>query len=145
MEIIIIVGILIFICSFIAFLHHRRIRSIALSRSNSDICAYARSFDYRNVDTKIMREVYNHVQAWAGKYEGVPFPVEADDCFKEIYKIHPDDLDDIYLEIAQKLGISTESPELNPYWNKVTSVKNLVLFLQNQPKVKDSQAVKALV
>jgi len=92
-----------------------------------------------------MREVYNHVQAWAGKYEGVPFPVEADDCFKEIYKMHPDDLDDIYLEIAQKLGISTENPELNPYWNKVTNVKSLVLFLQNQPRVKDRLIAKAFV
>ncbi len=55
----------------------------------------------------------------------------------------PDDLDDMYVDIAQKLGISTENPEANPYWNKVTTVKNLVLFLHNQPKVKDSQVVKA--
>ena len=143
MEIIVGFGILIFIGSCIAFWHHRRMRSIVLSRSNSDICRYARSFDYRNVDTKIMREVYNHVQEWAGKYEGIPFPVEADDCFDAIYKMHSDDLDDIYLDIAQKLGISTENPKANPYWNKVTTVKNLVLFLHNQPKVKDSLVAKA--
>jgi hypothetical protein len=134
MEIIAILAGLIFIFSGVAFWHHRRMRYIALGRKNSDICRYARSFDYRAVDTKIMREVYNHVQAWAGKYEGIPFPVEADDCFNEIYNMHPDDLDDIYLEIAQKLGVSTEDPELNPYWNKVTTVKNLVLFLHNQKK-----------
>ncbi len=143
MEIIVIVAILIVIGSCAAFWHYRRMCSIALSRSSSDICRYARSFDYRNVDTKIMREVYNHVQEWAGKYEGIPFPVEADDCFDEIYKMDADDLEDIYLGIAQKLGISTENPEANPYWNKVTTVKNLVLFLHNQPKVKDSQVVKA--
>jgi acyl carrier protein len=136
MEIIVIVGILILIGSCIAFLHYRHLRSIALSRSDSDICRYARSFDYRHVDTKIMREVYNHVQEWAGRYEGIPFPVEADDCFDEIYKMDSDDLDDIYLDIAQKLGISTENPEANPYWNKVSTVKNLVLFLHNQPKIK---------
>ncbi len=145
MEVIVIVGILIFIGSCVAFLHHYRMRSIALSRSDSDICRYARSFDYRNVDTKIMREVYNHVQEWAGKYEGIPFPVEPDDCFDEIYKMDADDLEDIYLDIAQKLGISTENPEVNPYWNKVTTVKNLVLFLHNQPKVKDSRVAKAFV
>ncbi len=48
----------------------------------------------------------------------------------------PDDLDDMYVDIAQKLGISTENPEANPYWNRVTTVKNLVLFLHNQPKIK---------
>lgn len=143
MEIIVIVGILIFIGSCIAFSHYRHLRSIALTRSDSDICRYARSFDYRNVDTNIMREVYNYVQEWAGKYEGIPFPVEADDCFDEIYKMDTDDLEDMYADIAQKLGISTENPEANPYWNKVTTVKNLVLFLHNQPKVKDSQVVKA--
>lgn len=85
-----------------------------------------------------MREVYNQVQAWAGNYEGVPFPVEAGDCFNEIYNMHPDDLDDMYFEIAQKLGISIENPEANPYWNQVTTIKNLVLFLHNQPKVKSA-------
>ena len=136
MEIIVISGVFIFICSGAAFWQHRRMHSIALGRKSSDICLYARSFDCRNVDTKIMREVYSHVQAWAGKYEDVPFPVEADDCFNETYKMHPDDVDDIYFGIAKKLGISTENPELNPYWNKVVNVKSLVLFLHNQPKIK---------
>jgi hypothetical protein len=134
MDVIVILSTIIVACSGIAFWNHRRMRSIALSRKDSNICVYARSFDYRNVDAQIMREVYNHVQAWAGKYEGIPFPVEAGDCFNEIYKMHPDDLDDMYFEIAKKLGISTEDPESNPYWNQVTNVKNLVLFLHNQPK-----------
>lgn len=136
MKIIVILGIVITLFLAVSFWNHRRMRSIALNRKNLTICAYAKSFDYRNVDTKIMREVYNHIQAWAGKYEGVNFPVEANDCFNETYRMDPDDLDDIYFEIAEKLGISTENPQSNPYWNQVTTVKNLVLFLHNQPKVK---------
>ncbi|MBK8188117.1 MAG: hypothetical protein IPK77_13205 [Cellvibrio sp.] len=136
MKIIVIFGIVMMLISAFSFWNHRRMRSIALNRKNSTICAYAKSFDYRNVDTKIMREVYNHVQAWAGKYEGANFPVEANDCFNEIYKMDLEDLDDIYFEIAEKLGISTDNPESNPYWNQVTTVKNLVLFLHNQPKLK---------
>lgn len=110
-------------------------RMLALGRKKSTIFLYARSFDYRNVDTGIVREVYNQVQAWAGKHEGIPFPVEADDCFESVYKMDPEDLDDMCIDIAKKLGISIESSEANPYWNKVATVKDLVLFLHNQPKV----------
>ena len=46
---IIVIGILVLIFSCFAFLHYRRMRSIALSRKDSDICRYARSFDYRDV------------------------------------------------------------------------------------------------
>ncbi|WP_211216990.1 hypothetical protein [Simiduia agarivorans] len=82
-----------------------------------------------------MREVYNLVQEWAGKYEDIPFPVQADDTFDGIYRMDPDDLDDIYFEVAEKLGISKENSEANPYYDKVETVKDLVLFLNDQPRV----------
>lgn len=49
----------------------------------------------------------------------------------------PDDLEGIYWLVSDKLGIETENTEENPYYEKVTSVKNLVLFLHNQPKIKN--------
>jgi hypothetical protein len=111
-----------------------RMRKIARERGGPNICAYARSFDYRNTDTKIMREVWNEVQYYLGEYDGKPFPISSDDLFAEIYNLDPDDLDDIYWAVADRMGIETENPERNPYFNQVTSVRNLVLFLQNQPK-----------
>lgn len=114
---------------------HYRMKKIAIERGNPNICEYARSFDYRNVDTKIMREVWNEVQLNLGNYNGKPFPVKAEDMFEETYNMHPDDLDDIYWSVADRLGIDTEQPENNPYFNQVTSVKNLVLFLHNQPRI----------
>ena len=117
---------------------HYRMKKIAIERGNPNICEYARSFDYRNVDTKIMRAVWNEVQLNLGNYNGKPFPVKAEDMFEETYNMHPDDLDDIYWSVADRLGIDTEQPENNPYFNKVTSVKNLVLFLHNQPRISDA-------
>ena len=52
--------------------------------------------------------------------------------------MHPDDLDEIYFEVADKLGISTNSAEKNPYFERVDTVKDLVLFLCNQQKLKDA-------
>ncbi|WP_041590078.1 hypothetical protein [Teredinibacter turnerae] len=117
---------------------HYRMRKIAMSRGKPDICAYARSFDFRNTDTKIMREVYNSVQEWAGKYDGIAFPVQSSDSFESLYKMDPDDLDDIYIEVAEKLGISIKEAEKNPYFEQVKTVKDLVLFLNNQPKLKNA-------
>ena len=128
-----IVGIFIFIAILVA-LDHRRMKKIAIERGKPDICNYARSFDYRNIDTKIMREVYNLVQEWAGKFDEIPFPVQADDSFDEIYKMDPDDLDEIYFEVTEKLGISKENAEANPYYDRVETVKDLVLFLNEQSK-----------
>jgi acyl carrier protein len=50
----------------------------------------------------------------------------------------PDDLDDIYFEVAEKLGISKEDAEANPYYDKVETVKDLVLFLNEQPRVNNA-------
>lgn len=117
-------------------LGHRRMKKIAIDRGEPNICEFARSFDYRNVDTKIIREVWNELQKCLGKYDGKPFPVKAEDLFEDTYELDPDDLDDVYWAVADRLGIETENPENNPFRNQVTTVKNLVLFLHNQPRVK---------
>ena len=130
----IIIGFVILIV-FGSIYQYYRLKKIATMRGAADICTYARSFDYRNIDTKIMRAVFEKVQEWAGEFDGKPFPVKADDDFDRIYQMDPDDLDDIYYEVANELGISTERAEDNPYYDKVKSVKELVLFLHNQQKI----------
>lgn len=131
----IILGVMVFI-AVLSALNHRRMKKLVIERGEPNICAYARSFDYRNVDTKIMREVYNLVQEWAGKYDDMPFPVQAEDTFEGIYQMDTDDLDDIYFEVSEKLGISKENAEANPYYDRVETVKDLVLFLNEQSKVR---------
>lgn len=128
-----IIGIFILFTILVA-LDHRRMKRIAIKRGKPDICTYARSFDYRNIDTRIMREVYNLVQEWAGKFDEIPFPVQADDSFDEIYRMDPDNIDEIYFEVTEKLGISKENAEANRYYDRVETVKDLVLFLNEQSK-----------
>ncbi len=132
-----IIGFVLFIAVLIV-VDHCRMRKIARGRGKPDICKYARSFDFRNTDTKIMREIYNSIQEWAGKYDDVPFPVQSEDSFEKLYQMDPDDLDDIYLEVAEKLGISTEEAEKNPYYERVETVKDLVLFLNSQPRLESA-------
>jgi hypothetical protein len=138
MEIVYIIGALLVIGVIYTILDNRRMSRIAGERGALDICSFARSFDYRKIDTKIIREVWNEVQDSLGEYNGKKFPVLADDLFEETYKLDPEDLDDAYWAIADKLGISTDSPEKNPYWGNVKSVSDLVQFLHHQPKVKNA-------
>lgn len=134
----------IIICIFVLVLvawtiiNYFKMKKIAIERGNPNICEYARSFDCRAVDTKIMREVWNEVQLSLGEYDGKLFPVKAEDTFEQTYHMDSDDLDEIYWVIANRLGIDTEQPENNPYFNQVTTVKNLVLFLHNQPRVSNA-------
>lgn len=50
----------------------------------------------------------------------------------------PEDIDDIYFDVADKLGISVEDAEKNPFYERVNTVKDLVLFLDKQPRLKDT-------
>jgi hypothetical protein len=45
-------------------LERRRIKQIAMKRGDANICAFVRSLDYRNLDTKIIRAVYNEFKDW---------------------------------------------------------------------------------
>lgn len=136
MEILYIIAGLIVVGAIYSIVDHRRMKKIAIERGEPNICEFARSFDYRNVDTRIIREVWNVLQGCLGNYNGRPFPVKAEDLFDDTYKLDPDDLDDAYWAVANRPGIDTDNPENNPYWNRVTTVKNLVLFLHNQPRLK---------
>lgn len=138
MEIIYIIEFLIAVGVIFYILDYFKMNSLAAERGEANICEYARSFDFRNVDTKIMREVWNELQDWLGPYNRKPFPLKANDLFDKTYSMDPDDLDDIYWSLADRLGIDTENSETNPYFNKVTSVKNLVLFLHHQPRLNNA-------
>jgi hypothetical protein len=115
---------------------HRKMKRLALERGEPNICEFSRTFDYRQIDTKILREVWNETQINLGTYAGKNFPIKAEDLFEQTYNFDSDDLDEIYWVVADRLGIDTENPEENPYWNKVDSVKDLVLLLHYQPKLK---------
>ena len=51
-------------------------------------------------------------------------------------EIDDEDLDmDLVAEIGQRTGRSMENAEKNPYYGKVSTVEDLVLFFNLQPKI----------
>lgn len=92
----------------------------------------ARSLDYRRLDTKIIRAVYEGFQPYL-----IPaFPIRASDDLDPTYRIDREDLDDLAYGITGRCGRSVDGFEQNPYYGKVSTVSELIEFLCAQPKAR---------
>jgi len=111
----------------------RQRRRMAASRSGESICQFARSFK-RRTDTWILRAVYEEISQYFA-VDGRPFPIRADDNHKSDLYIHPEDLDDMAIKIASRSGRSMEDAERNPFYGDVHTVRDIVLFLENQSRI----------
>ena len=100
-------------------------------RKGLSICEFAREFDSRAVDTWVIRAVYEQLQAVLATRQNVP--IKASDNLFDTLKLDEDDLNlDLVEEIAQRTGRSTENFQSNPYYGKVITARNLVLFFNHQ-------------
>lgn len=109
-----------------------RLRRIAEKRKNDSICSFARDFDYRKVDTLIIRAVYEEMQHSCKSI--VPnFPVRAVDLLKEDLDLDLEDLDDMAAVIAARTQRVLDKTDQNPFYDKVKTVSDLVMFLSHQP------------
>ncbi len=104
------------------------------SRKGLSICDFAKEFDLEVVDTWVVRAVYEQVQAALPTSQKIPIKA-SDDLFATL-KLDEDDLDlSLMGEIAQRTGRSLDNYERNPYYGKVTTVRYLVLFFNQQAHV----------
>ncbi len=109
-----------------------QLRCLAEERVGESICEFAREFDAREVDTWIIRAVYEQLQLHLNGLRP-EFPLRASDRLKEDLRLDDDDLDmDIADEVGQRTGRSLNSLETNPYFGKVKTVRDLVMFFQAQ-------------
>ncbi len=111
-----------------------QLRRLAETREGQSICEFARDFDARSIDTWIIRAVYEQLQSHL-RYAHPAFPVRASDRLKLDLHLDDDDLDmDIATEVEQRSGRSLGRTGENPYFGKVETVRDLVLFFQSQPR-----------
>lgn len=111
----------------------RKLLTLASEREGQSICEFARDFDARAVNTWIVRAVYEQLQERL-KHIHPAFPVRAGYRLKEDLLLDDDDLDmDLVQEVEARTGISVEESGSNPYFGKVKTVRDFVLFFQSQP------------
>jgi hypothetical protein len=111
-----------------------RLRRLADERRGETICHFARSLDYRRLDTKVIRAVYEALQDVVAPW----FPVRASDDLDQIFLIDGEDLSDLAAEIAGRCGRTLDGWERNPYYGKVATVSDLVEFLSALPRAQSS-------
>lgn len=107
---------------------HRRAQHMAAARSEESICGFARSFDRRSVDPWVIRATYEQLVA------SCAFSVRAGDRLAEDLWIGDEDLDLEATDIAQRSKRSLDRAEANPLFGKIVTVRDLVLFLNHQPR-----------
>lgn len=103
-------------------------KRIADQRDGESLCTFARSFDYRSIDTWIIRAVYEQVQPL------VDFPLRKTDRFDRELDLY-DDLEELAEEVAQRTGRPLANCESNPWYGKVNTLEDFVAFFSSQPQV----------
>lgn len=127
------IGVVLIISTISNKIEQRRLRKLALERKGEDIGSFARSFDFRKVDTWVIRAVYEELLEYMTFKDGV-CPIRAsDDLIKEIKTDYK--LIDIFDIVLYRTNRSPDDMESNPYYDRVSTVKDLVLFLDYQPKL----------
>ncbi len=116
---------------FLTERHDRWLDSLATSRVGESICDFVRSFPRGSVEPVLLRAVYEGVRVQMG---GSPVPIRAADRLTIDLRLDPDDIDEVYWEIADTCGYETEGGEQNPFRSRVETVSDLVYFLQHQPR-----------
>ena len=112
----------------------RKLLALASLREGQTICEFARDFNARAVDTWIIRAVYEQLQGQL-KHVHPTFPVRADDRLKEDLRLDDDDLDmELAKEVEMRTGRPLDDCVGNPYFGKVKTVRDFVLFFQHQPR-----------
>lgn len=129
-------GSLLALGSLVAVMSRRealRLARMAQSRAGESICQFSRSIDCRRVDTWVVRAVYEELQRSLSVAVAVPLRVT--DHLQRDLRLDADDLDDLVVDMAQRSRRSLVDTSANPLFGKVTTVGDLVEFLQVQPRL----------
>lgn len=111
----------------------RHFLELCNERDGLSICEFAREFDPKKVDTWVIRAAYEQLQAALPTRQYVP--IKASDGLFDTLMLDEDDLDlGLVEEIAQRTNRSLNGSEDNPYYGKVTTARNLVLFFNHQDR-----------
>ena len=106
------------------------------SRADATICHFARAFERRAVDTWILRATYERLSESHGR------PIRADDRLHDL--LDAEEIDFEVVDVADRCGRSLDRPDANPFFENITTVRDLVLFLNHQPMLAATRALRGL-
>ncbi len=114
--------------------YKRHIRAIIESRPGESVCTFVRAVAFREIDTRVVRAVFEQLQNHVGDGHA-PFPIRPSDRLTEDLRIDDDELElEVANEIAQRSARDLSETRSNPYYGKVVTVEDLIRFFCAQPR-----------
>jgi hypothetical protein len=110
----------------------KKLSMMAAKREGCDIGTFAKTFDYRKIDTWIIRAVYEELQEFVSTKE-IQLPILATDHLEKDLNIYEEDLNDLMEAIAQRTGRTFDDYEKNPFYSNLNAVSDLVGYFNYQP------------
>lgn len=123
------VGISLVVCVLFAVYDGARLKRLRHERRADSICTFARALPARHHDTWVVRAVYEEFSDCAEA------PLRPSDDLEKFCGVVDEDLDDAVIRIAQRAGRSVEDASGNPFRGKVTTVADVIAFLEHQPEL----------
>ena len=109
-----------------------RMRRWAAERHGDSICTFARAVPRPERDAWIIRALYEELAPYA-RIGSIQVPIRPSDRWREDLAIDAEDLGDVVVAVAERVGRTMEGCEANEYFNRVRTVADVIAFLRRQP------------
>jgi acyl carrier protein len=126
-------AILVLIGLFVRFRHQKKMKKLFASRPDDSICTFADDLNPRIADPWIIRATYEEFGSHL-KLDDRMFPIRASDRLEEDLDMDSEDLVDSLIVVAKRTDRSITDTMSNPYYDRVKTVHDFVMFLNHQPK-----------
>lgn len=111
----------------------KRLRRLTTKRQTDSICSFARSLDFRRLDTKVIRAVYDELQHYFD-YVSPTFPIRTTDRFDRDLHMDGDDVADIFSTVAKRCGRDLQFTAIWPKERRVETVADMIHNICDLPK-----------
>jgi hypothetical protein len=114
----------------------RALRALAVDRAGEDIGTFARALDRRapEFDPWVVRAVWDELQHCV-RYDDRRLPLRPSDRLVADLRIDPDDLEDMAIDVARRVGREDSDWAANPMCGRVTTVAEFIQLVALQPRV----------
>ncbi len=116
-----------------------QLRRLAASRAGESLCTFTRALPRAERDPWAIRAVYGALSRHV-RFGKATLPLRPSDRLVEDLRVDPDDLNDLVYGVADRIGRDMDRSYLNPYYDRVVTIADLLAFLRMQPRAQRASA-----
>lgn len=129
------IGLFLSVCAYEHIKTKVHFNGLMNQRAGESLCTFARAQDLTDIDTLIVRAVYEELQLEIVSQKD--FPLRWSDNLYSDLRLQGDDIEDLIERVAQRTGRCIKHTALNPLFGNIHTVSDLIAFLNHQPISKD--------